>query len=96
MKQIIISETEDRPVQSSRKKSLGSGRTDPLFSAEVGSRLLLKKKHPCGSQSWRVLRVGADFKLECEGCGHQLMLSRFKLAPMVKQLLDSEKSQEPS
>ncbi|MEG0109450.1 MAG: DUF951 domain-containing protein [Lachnospiraceae bacterium] len=43
---------------------------------EVGDVVKLKKKHPCGSFEWEVLRVGADFRLKCLGCGHQVMVSR--------------------
>ena len=35
-------------------------------------RVELKKEHPCGSRTWRILRVGMDIKLKCEGCGHEL------------------------
>lgn len=43
---------------------------------EVGDILTMKKPHPCGSNQWQVLRVGADFRLKCCGCGHQVMLKR--------------------
>ena len=43
---------------------------------EVGDIVQLKKKHPCGSTEWQILRVGADFKLKCTGCGHEIMVSR--------------------
>ena len=43
---------------------------------QVGDVLTLKKAHPCGSQEWKVLRVGADFRLQCMGCGHQVMMAR--------------------
>ncbi len=43
---------------------------------EVGDIVKLKKKHPCGSFNWEILRVGADFRLQCEGCGHQIMVPR--------------------
>ena len=43
---------------------------------QVGNIVKLKKKHPCGSVEWEVLRVGADFRLKCEGCGHQIMVPR--------------------
>ena len=36
----------------------------------------LKKAHPCGSTQWEILRVGADFRLSCMGCGHQIMVPR--------------------
>ena len=43
---------------------------------EVGDIVKLKKPHPCGSSEWEILRVGADFRLKCTGCGHQVMLAR--------------------
>ncbi|QOV20153.1 DUF951 domain-containing protein [Blautia liquoris] len=43
---------------------------------QVGDIVTLKKPHPCGSRDWEILRVGADFRLRCTGCGHQIMISR--------------------
>ena len=43
---------------------------------EVGDVVKMKKKHTCGSQEWEILRVGADFRMKCMGCGHQIMISR--------------------
>ena len=40
---------------------------------KVGQIVRLKKRHPCGSEEWEILRVGADFRLKCLGCGHQIM-----------------------
>ena len=40
---------------------------------EVGDIVKLKKQHPCGSSEWEILRVGADFRLKCMGCGHMIM-----------------------
>ena len=40
--------------------------------------LVMKKPHPCGEKRWLVLRTGADFRLRCLGCGHELMTPRFK------------------
>ena len=37
---------------------------------------LHEKQHPCGSQEWEILRVGADFRLKCMGCDHQIMIAR--------------------
>ncbi len=51
-----------------------------------GDVVTLKKTHPCGSSTWKVLRSGADFRIECEGCGHQVMLSRTKLEKAVKKI----------
>lgn len=56
------------------------------LECEVGDVLRLKKQHPCGSFEWEVLRVGADFRLKCAGCGHQIMLPRRQLEKSVKKI----------
>ena len=43
---------------------------------QVKDIVTLKKQHPCGSHDWEVLRMGADFRLKCMGCGHQIMIAR--------------------
>ena len=53
---------------------------------EVGDIVTLKKKHPCGSFSWEILRVGADFRLKCTGCGHQIMIDRKTVEKNTKKL----------
>lgn len=42
----------------------------------VGDIIRMKKPHPCGTYEWEILRVGADFRLKCTGCGHQVMVPR--------------------
>ena len=59
----------------------------------VGDVLELKKEHPCGSRRCLVLRVGMDFKLRCEGCGHELMLPRSKAEKSIKRVLRTEEPQ---
>ena len=56
----------------------------------VGEIVKLKKKHPCGSYEWEILRVGADFRLKCVGCGHQVMMPRKQVERIVKQVRKSE------
>lgn len=53
---------------------------------QVGDILTLKKTHPCGSRDWLVLRVGADFKLRCQGCGHEIMGPRVKFEKNLRLL----------
>ena len=53
----------------------------------VGDRLKMKKKHPCGSTEWQVLRIGADFKLRCLGCGREVMGPRSKFERNVRAVL---------
>lgn len=63
------------------------------MDVRVGDILELKKEHPCGSKSWLVLRVGMDFKLRCQACGHELMIPRSKAEKSVKKLIRTEDAQ---
>ncbi|MBU5434905.1 DUF951 domain-containing protein [Pseudoflavonifractor sp. MSJ-37] len=63
------------------------------MDVRVGDILELKKPHPCGSRSWLVLRVGMDFKLRCQGCGHELMLPRSKAEKNIKKIERNEASE---
>ena len=46
----------------------------------------LKKKHPCRSFESEILQVGADFRLKCAGCGHQIMIPRKQVEKTTKEL----------
>ena len=50
----------------------------------VGDILTMKKAHPCGEKRWQVLRTGADLRLRCLGCGHEIMGARAKLQKNVR------------
>ena len=52
----------------------------------------LKKPHPCGSFEWEILRVGADFRLKCTGCGHQVMLPRHQVEKSTKNLIKHQEA----
>ncbi|MBQ4282343.1 MAG: DUF951 domain-containing protein [Lachnospira sp.] len=57
-----------------------------MYTYEVGDIVRLKKQHPCGSAEWEILRVGADFKLKCMGCGHEIMVKRSLVEKNTKNL----------
>ena len=63
-----------------------SGETMNQYQYEVGDIVKLKKQHPCGSHEWEILRVGADFRLKCTGCGHQIMIARKQVEKNTKGL----------
>ena len=60
----------------------------------VGDIVRLKKKHPCGSFEWEVLRVGADFRLKCLGCEHQIMIARKIVEKNTKNVKKFDKAKE--
>lgn len=65
-----------------------------MMKYEVGDRVKLKKKHPCGSFEWEILRVGADFRLKCSGCGHQIMIPRRLVEKNTKELIQNREKDD--
>ena len=55
----------------------------------IGDILEMKKQHPCGASTFKVLRVGADIKLTCTGCQRILTLDRLKVEKMIKRIVPS-------
>ena len=53
----------------------------------VGDILVMKKEHPCGSKEWEVLRTGADIRIKCTGCGHQVMSPRKNVEKNIKSII---------
>lgn len=49
----------------------------------IGDIVRTKKQHPCGSKLWKITRIGVDFKLQCESCGHVVMLPREKALKII-------------
>ena len=64
------------------------------MDVRVGDTLTMKKKHPCGSDRWRVLRIGADFKIKCMGCGHEVMNPRSKVEKYIRKIVREEEINE--
>jgi len=54
---------------------------------KIGDILRLKKKHPCGSDLWEVLRTGMDLRLRCLGCGRLIPVPRAKIERSILQIL---------
>ena len=44
----------------------------------------LRKPHPCGSFEWKVVRLGADIGLRCQGCSRKVLLPRRELERRLK------------
>ena len=53
----------------------------------VGDVVKMKKAHPCGSYEWEVLRIGADFRLKCLGCYHQIMIARRMMEKNIREIV---------
>ena len=57
---------------------------------DVGDVLTMKKQHPCGGNTFRVLRVGSDIRIVCENCGHDVTVARVKLEKNIKKIKKAE------
>ena len=60
----------------------------------LGDRVVLKKPHACGENLWQIVRVGADVKLKCIGCGRVVMLDRLDFLKRARKLAPVEKIEE--
>jgi len=50
----------------------------------VGQLVQMKKGHPCGSNCWRIIRIGMDFRIKCVKCGHSVLMPRSRFERRVK------------
>lgn len=64
------------------KKEEGENKMD----IQVGNIIKMKKAHPCGNHEWEVLRIGADFRLKCLGCEHQIMIPRRQAEKNIREI----------
>ncbi|NTW05572.1 MAG: DUF951 domain-containing protein [Peptococcaceae bacterium] len=65
----------------------------PLVKYQVGDVVRMRKLHPCGGDTWEVMRTGVDFRIKCLKCQRVLMLPRPKFEKSVKNIVST--LQEP-
>ena len=53
----------------------------------LGDIVRLRKKHPCGSYEWQVVRLGADIGIKCRGCNRRVLLERREFERRVKEFI---------
>ena len=64
-----------------------------LPQIQMGDVVQLRKKHPCGSDRWQVVRVGVDIGLVCQGCGRRILLPRSQFNKRCKAIVSSSTSE---
>jgi len=67
-----------------------------MDALRLGDLVQMRKTHPCGSDRWRIIRVGADIKIKCVGCGRIVMLERQEFLKRMKKLLERAEEGNPS
>ncbi len=54
---------------------------------KLGSIVIMKKQHPCGTNKWEIIRVGADIKIKCLECNRTIMLPRVEFNKKIKKVV---------
>ena len=68
----------------------------PVLDVRLGDRVRLRKPHPCGAATWRVVRLGADIGLVCDGCGRRVLLERADLERRLVAFVERGVEAEPT
>ena len=54
----------------------------------LGSKVIMKKQHPCGTNEWEIVRVGADIKIKCIKCGRTVLIPRIEFNKKLKKVIE--------
>lgn len=55
--------------------------------------VIMKKVHPCGSDKFEIIRLGADIKIRCIKCDRVIMLPRIEFNKKIKKVVQNEKKE---
>jgi hypothetical protein len=58
-----------------------------VMEIKLGDVVRLKKKHPCGSDEWEVVRIGADIGIKCLKCQRRVLIARRAFERQVKNFV---------
>lgn len=57
---------------------------------KIGTKVVMKKQHPCGANEWEIIRLGADIKIKCLNCNRTLFMPRIEFNKKVKKIISEE------
>ncbi|MEG0798827.1 MAG: DUF951 domain-containing protein [Bacilli bacterium] len=58
------------------------------FNYKVGSKVIMKKPHPCKTNLWLITRCGIDIKLKCINCERSIMIDRLEFEKKLKKVVE--------
>lgn len=58
-----------------------------MLEYKLGDKVIMKKPHPCGTNEWEIIRMGADIKIKCIKCGRSIMLPRIEFNKKLKKVI---------
>lgn len=54
---------------------------------KLNSIVTMKKPHPCGTNEWEIIRLGADIKIKCCKCERTIMMPRIDFNKKLKKII---------
>jgi hypothetical protein len=60
----------------------------PPIDIYLGDVVQMRKAHPCGGDTWRVVRLGAEIGIRCLTCDRKVLLPRSTFERRVKRFVD--------
>lgn len=58
---------------------------------KLHDQVVMKKPHPCHlSETFTIIRMGADIKIKCDGCGAVIMMTRHEFNRKLKKVVEKE------
>ncbi|MCS6842321.1 MAG: DUF951 domain-containing protein [Roseiflexaceae bacterium] len=60
----------------------------PPLDIRVGDIVQMRKPHPCGGDTWQVVRIGAEIGIRCLTCNRKVMLVRSDFERRVKRIVE--------
>ena len=57
---------------------------------KIGSIVVMKKQHPCGTNEWEITRIGADIKIKCLNCNRTILIPRIDFNKKLKKIISEE------
>ena len=61
---------------------------------EIGTKVIMKKGHPCGANEWEVVRLGVDIKIKCCNCNRVVMIPRLEFNKKIKKIINEVQCEE--
>lgn len=58
----------------------------------IGTKVIMKKPHPCGTNEWEITRLGADIKIKCIKCGRIVLIPRIDFNKKLKKIITEEEN----
>ena len=54
----------------------------------IGTKVIMKKQHPCGTNLWEITRLGADIKIRCVNCNRTILMPRIEFNKKIKKIVE--------